>query len=369
MLRVAIDATPLLHQPTGVGLFTRSLIAELQHHPVEMRPYAVTRRARTELAPLLPDGMRAYPSQFPARFVHKLWPRFDFPKVELWTGPVDVAHGTNFVAPPTKGASIVTVHDLTMIRYPQWVHGSSLGYPDLIRRSIARGAWLQCFTQYVADELVEDFGVSRDRVAVIAPGVMPVPEASATRAREQLGVSRYILALGTVEPRKNLPNLLRAFDLLAGEDSETHLVIVGADGWGIEEFNDTLEAMTFGDRVHRVGYANDDARGELLRGAAVLAYPSWYEGFGHPPLEAMSVGVPVVASSAAPMPEVLGNAAEFSAPDDVTGMAAALRTVLDDTDRREELVALGAAQVAKYSWVSTGNAFVELYERAAKERA
>lgn len=334
-----------------------------------MRPYAITRRARTELAPLLPEQMRAYPSQFPARFVHKLWPRFDLPKVELWTGPVDVAHGTNFVAPPTRGGSIVTVHDLTMIRYPQWVHGSSLGFPELIRRSIDRGAWLQCFTEHVADELVEDFKIARERVAVISPGVMPVPAASATRASEQLGVSRYILALGTVEPRKNLPNLLRAFDVLAGDDAETHLVIVGADGWGIQEFNDTLDSMRFGERVHRIGYANDDARGELLRGAAALAYPSWYEGFGHPPLEAMSVGVPVVASSAAPMPEVLGDAAEYAAPDDVTGLARALRTALDDEPRRSELIAAGTEQVEKYSWLQTGKAFVELYEQVAKERA
>ncbi|MGB2757959.1 MAG: glycosyltransferase family 1 protein [Acidimicrobiia bacterium] len=369
MLRVAIDATPLLHQPTGVGLFTRCLIDELQHHPVDLRPYAITRRARTELAPLLPDNIRAYPSQFPARFVHKLWPRVDFPKVEIWTGPVDVAHGTNFVAPPTSGASIVTVHDLTMILYPEWVHGASLGFPALIRRSIDRGAVLQCFTHHVAAELADAFGVAADRIAVIAPGVMPVPEASATRAREQLNVGRYIWALGTVEPRKNLPNLLRAFDVVTDTDTETHLVIVGADGWGVEEFNTTLENMRSADRVHRIGYASDEARGELLRGASVLAYPSWYEGFGHPPLEAMSVGVPVMASSAAPMPEVLGDAAEFAAPDDVAGMASALRVTLDDETRRAELIAAGSAQVARYSWLRTGSAFVELYQRVSEEHS
>ncbi len=368
MLRVAIDATPLLHQPTGVGLFARHLIEELHHQPVEVRPYAVTRRARTELAGMLPEGMRAYPSQFPARIVHRLWPKYDLPKVEIWTGQVDVAHGTNFVAPPTRGASIVTVHDLTMTRYPQWVDATTLLFPNLIRRAIARGAIVQCFTNYVAQQIAEDFSLAPDRIAVISPGVMSVMEADVNRSRSQLGVGRYILALGTIEPRKNLPNLLRAFDMVASEDPETALVIVGADGWGITEFSETLERMKFASRVRRIGYTNDQARAELLRGAAALAYPSWYEGFGHPPLEAMSVGVPVVASAAEPLPEVLGDAAAYAAPDDPAAIAQQLRAVLDDAAVRSDLIAKGKIRAQAYSWPKCGAAFTALYQQAAEGR-
>jgi glycosyltransferase involved in cell wall biosynthesis len=254
MLRIGIDATPLMRQPTGVGLFVRYLIDELQHHRLELKPFAVSRRAKNELRPLLPEGMIGFSSPFPAPLVHRMWPRFEFPKIEGWTGPIDVAHGTNYVIGPTKAASIVTVHDLTVLRHPEWVQSASLRFPELIRRAIGRGATLQCFTDLVADQIAEDFHLSTDRIAVIQPGIIPVPEADANSARQQLGTGRYVLAIGTVEPRKNLANLLRAFDLVTERDSETTLVVVGADGWGTEEFNRTQEQMRYPERVRRIGY-------------------------------------------------------------------------------------------------------------------
>ena len=162
--------------------------------------------------------------------------------------------------------------------------------------------------------------------------------------RHLAGAERYVLALGTVEPRKDLPTLVAAFDALAASDKDLHLVLAGQDGWGIEALTASRDRAVHRRRIHRLGWVNEQQRAALLRGASVFAYPSRYEGFGLPPLEAMAVGTPVVTTTAGALPEVVGDAARVVPPLDVDALAGALADVLGDEDLRTSLVARGRAR-------------------------
>jgi glycosyltransferase involved in cell wall biosynthesis len=347
-------------------MFTLGLLDALRVRPdVESLAYAVTWRGRGQLPAMLPPGVTAVGrAPMPARPLRWAWRRADRPAIEWWTGPVDVVHGTNFVVPPTRRAGeVVTVHDLTPMRFPELAHRATLDYERLLRRALARGAWVHTPSDFVAAEVVERFGVERERVVAVAEGVPALPDVAPDAAT--LGEAPYVLTVGTVEPRKDHPALVRAFDVIAAEEPELRLVIAGPDGWGADALADALGAIGHRDRVVRLGYVDDVERARLLRGAAVFAFPSKYEGFGLPPLEAMTEGVPVVATAAGSLPEVLGDAALLVPVGDVDALAGALDVALHDETVRARLVAAGRARAARYSWERCASGLVDLYRRAA----
>jgi alpha-1,3-rhamnosyl/mannosyltransferase len=179
-----------------------------------------------------------------------------------------------------------------------------------------------------------------------------------------------VLAVGTVEPRKGLVDLVRAFDELAAADDadrpepeRIRLVVAGPDGWGTAAFEAAVAAARYRSRIVRLGWVDDTARADLLAGAAVLAYPSLYEGFGLPPLEAMTVGVPVVCSDAGPLPEIVGDAARLVPAADPAALAAGLAEVLADDAVRRRLAEAGPAHAARYGWDRCVRSMGELYRR------
>ena len=365
-MRLAIDATPLLGARTGVGAFVAGLLEALASRPdVAVTAFGVTWRGRGALGDLVPAAVATAGRPMAARPLRWAWGRAAKPPIEWWTGPIDVVHGTNFVVPPARRAgAVVTVHDLTCLHFPELCDRATLAYPSLLRAAIARGALVHAVSRFVADEVIEHLGADPRQVGVAYSGVPPVGPGDAARGRQLAGSERYVLALGTVEPRKDLPLLVRAFDALAGQRPEVRLVLAGPDGWGAQALDVALAGASHRSRIVRLGWVSEDDRAALLAGATVLAYPSRYEGFGFPPLEAMAAGVPVVTTAAGALPEVVGDAAVLVEVGDGDALAGALASLLDDTDQREALVTAGRRRVARYRWEGCAEDLMALYQRS-----
>ena len=380
VIKVAVDATPLLGQRTGVGEFCSGILRAMAGmEELDVSAFAVSWRRRGELVPLLPQGIAALQHPMPARPMHWLWRAASRPAVEWWVGHPDVVHGTNYVVPPTRRAArVVSIHDLSTVKYPELCEQATLVFPALMRSAIADGAWVVVPSSFVASEVQESLGAAQDRVRVVPYGV-PTARAAASNAEGLDGalakepesvaslpgwVRRYILALGTLEPRKDLPSLVQAFDAIAGERKDLALVVAGRDGWGAGAFDEAVSRARFSGQVLRLGYVSEADRDQLLAGAAVFAYPSLYEGFGFPPLEAMRAGVPVVATTAGSLPEVVGGAAITVEPGDVDALAGALEMLLDSSEVRSRLIAMGKARSAELTWDRCARGLLDVYRAA-----
>jgi glycosyltransferase involved in cell wall biosynthesis len=296
--------------------------------------------------------------------------------LEWFVGRTDVVHGTNFLVPPTSAAAaVVSVHDLTPLHHPELCDEATLAYPGLIRRALRRGVWVHTDSAYVAGEVMEAFDADPSRVRVVHPGVPALPPPSDAEVAAVLrrvlpaGTGRFCLAIGTAEPRKDLPGLVRAFDELAHRHDDVALVLAGPPGWGEDALSGAVADATARERIVRTGWVAAADLAALLVRASLLVYPSLYEGFGFPPLQAMQVGVPVVATSAGSLPEVLDGAALLVPPRDHDALVDALGRALDDENERARLVAAGTTWAAQYSWERCGAGLEALYRDAADGRA
>ena len=309
----------------------------------------------------------------PARPLHALWARGNAPPLEWFIGACDVVHGTNFVVPPTRrAAAVVSVHDLTPLHHPELCNEATLAYPGLIRRALGRGAWVHADSAFVGGEVVEAFGADPARVRVVSPGIPELPAVTEAERADLLagllppGTGRFCLAVGTAEPRKDLPGLVRAFGEVALRHGDVSLVLAGPPGWDEERLASAIAVSPARGRIVRTGWVEQPALAALLAGATVLAYPSLYEGFGFPPLQAMRAGVPVVATRAGSLPEVLGDAAL----DGRCGRPRRARRRRWTRASRTTRCAPGCtrralAWSARFSWERCGAGLEELYRDAA----
>lgn len=383
-MRLALDATPLLGARTGVGTFVAGALDALSDRPeMTVTAYALSWRGRTTLREVLPAGVTSGWA-VPAGPLLRLWARTGLVPAE-WIADaedgIEVVHGTNFVVPPTRRAArVVTVHDLTCVRFPELCTPTTLRYPSLIRRAIRGGAFVHTPTAHVAAEVCEAFdadpqrvfavhhglGVPGDDDAARDPGATAGDGLRAARALTGGRVDRYVLALGTVEPRKDFALLVRAFDRIAADHPDVGLVIAGPDGWGGDLLERALVAARHRSRIGRAGYVDGPTRIGLLAGATLFAFPSVYEGFGLPPLEAMAAGVPVVATATGAVTEVSGGLATLVAVGDEEALAEAMAAVLDR--RPDDQIGAAREHAATFTWARCAAGLAALYDRAAADR-
>ncbi len=357
MVTVALDGTQLLGPRTGIGTAVTAMFQGLAgRSEVSVVGYTLSARGWRHLPAQVPPGVATLGKPLPANALLRLWSVSELAPVEMWAGRVDVVHGTNYVVPPARRAArLASVWDMTPVRYPELCTATSLRYPRLVQRAVDRGAWIHTGSEFVAGEIRAHFGAAADRVRVVAP---PVVQRAARPAPGAAGPP-YVLFVGASEPRKDLPTLVAAFDQLAADHPDLELHLVGPPGWAERSVAETVENAVHRRRIRRLGWVPDLS--SVLSRATMLAYPSLYEGFGIPPLEAMAAGVPVVATTAGAVPEVTAGAALLVAPRDVAALADAMERVLVDSDLRRRLVDDGHARARFFSVERSTGALVRLY--------
>jgi glycosyltransferase involved in cell wall biosynthesis len=371
---VAIDVTSLIGARTGIGGSVAEIVralGALEAGPT-LVPYTLSARARLRRDEV-PAGTRFVP--VPARILLRSWARSDGPRVDRWLQPADVLHATNYLTPPSRLPTLVSLYDCSFVRYPELCSDEVRALEPIVRRAIDRGATVHTSSEFVAREIEEIFasGLRRDGRLVVIPLGVPVSYATAVMPEEiatRIGGAPFVLAIGTFEPRKNFPHLVLAFGALAARYPDLRLVIAGRDGPARPAVDAAIERLPADarDRVVLPGGVGDAAKQALLEAATVLAYPSIYEGFGLPMLEAMAASVPVVAARAGSIPEVAGDAAILVEPTDEDALASALGRVVSDDQTRAELVARGRDRVRAFSWDETARALASCYRNLLQAR-
>jgi glycosyltransferase involved in cell wall biosynthesis len=385
--RIGIDYTAAARQRAGIGRYTRELVTALltlegaSESPHKYVVFAATGQLPRAHWQREIDHLRASCNlQFAVRnlplsddWLARLWHRLRLPiPVETITGSLDVFYSPDFVLPPTRRTTrtLLTVHDLSFLHCPEAFVPALRRYLErVVPRSIARADLVLADSAHTRSDIVSLLGVPPDRVQVLYSGVPPgfrtqpeLGEGERLRARYGLGGRRYVLSVGTLQPRKNYVRLIRAFANLEPEtvEPETQLVIAGGRGWLYQDI--FTEAGRHGDRVRILGFVDEADLPALYRNAALFAFPSLYEGFGLPVLEAMACGVPVVCSNASSLPEVAGDAALLVDPLETDGLAEAMARVLEDAGLRREMVARGVAQAARFTWARAARQLVGVFD-------
>jgi glycosyltransferase involved in cell wall biosynthesis len=379
-MKIGIDYTAAIHQSAGIGRYTRELIntlASASTNGVTPHYRLFVADAGRQLDALPPGPNFSWcPTRITERWLARLWFRLHLPlPIQTWTGPLDLYHATDFVLPPVmpQTRTIVTIHDLSFVREPAiTMPGMSRYLNTWVPHSVNRADHVIAVSEATRQDLIELYHTPPDKISVLHHGVgstfKPITDAArlnAVRNKYSLDDAPFVLSVGTIQPRKNYRRLIQAF---AHIDPPVKLVIGGGKGWQVEEVLDEVARLGLTNRIHFPGYIADEDLPALYSAAILFIYPSLYEGFGLPALEAMACGTPVIASNQSSLPEVVGNAGLLVDPRDVEAIAAAMGQLLEDDNRRREISALGLQQAARFTWPEMGVKLLDLYKKVLSKQ-
>jgi glycosyltransferase involved in cell wall biosynthesis len=356
MLRVAIDVGPTHGRRTGIGnavAWTVDALAD--RDDLELRRYVTSARARVR------SPERRLP--VPAAVALRLWTHRSAP-MDRWLGHPDLVHGTNYVVPPTSCPRVVSVYDCWFLEHPEDADPDVLRAAKVLRRSVADGAHVVTSSDATTRRVRELLDTDRVRTVLLGPPPADVADLVSDAPPGLPQLDQFILALGTIERRKNLPTLVDAFGRLAREHEAVRLVIAGAAGNDVAAVDRAIARLSpeIAERVMRTGIVDNATKRWLLTHARALAYPSLDEGFGFPVLEAQQLGTPVVASTAGSIPQIAGAAALLSPARDVEALAANLYWIVANDEMHAKLVRRGHANVQRFSWTATAAQYHAMYE-------
>ena len=379
-MRIAIDYSAAVNQKAGVGRLVRNQVLALAEVDSDNEYRLIYARPNLGSTPQFPRARNFVRREvrLRERWLTILWHRAKMPVPADWfSGPVDVFHSPDFVLPPLRHArGILTVHDLAFLMRPECAHPRLRVYlEEVVPRSVRRADFIIADSENTRNDLVVLLGVPPTSIAVVPGGVeerfAPITDATtSSRVRRYLGIgdARFILAIGMLEPRKNLNRLMDAFADLKkrpGVPSDLKLVLAGGKGWLFDGIFEHHAASPVRDDITFPGFIPDELLPGLYACADVFAFPSLYEGFGLPILEAMACGTPVVASRASCLPEVAEGAAVLIDPTNVESLADGLYRTLTEADLRADLIARGRERAAQYTWRAAALRLLDVYRRVA----
>ncbi len=368
-MRIVIDYRPALRQRSGVGEYIHHLATHLAAGPGRDDEVVLfSSSLRHQVDPATLRGVRVANRRVPVQLLNRMWHRLGWPPVEfLVKGPFDIAHSPHPLMMPTRTAArVVTLHDLDFLSNPERTEGEiRRDYARLVRQHVHLADHVVVISAHTAGDVHQLLGVPRSNITVCRPGAPDWP------ARAQVPETGPILFVGTLEPRKNIGGLLDAYErLLARGGDVPDLVMAGRATPAAAPWLARMAKAPLAGRVRHLGYVSDAERRSLYEKARLLVLPSFNEGFGLPVLEAMTVGVPVVAAARGAIPEVLGDVGLLVDPDDPQHIADAMHRMLTDLNLAHTAAASGIRRSYSFSWDSSASSLRSAYEHAmAMKRA
>lgn len=368
-MKIGIDASQIVFG-TGVSFYTSNLLQGLSeiNSQDEFIVFASSLRARSQLKKKIRDlnlgnNFKKKILLFPPAFFEFFWNKIHLIKVENFIGKVDVFHASDWTQPPAKKAKLVTtIHDLAVLKYPQY-------FPSrILRNQKLRLKWIKkeadviiAVSQATKKDIIELLKINPQKIHVIHEAVplehqIKITKNDVEEIKRKYDLQDYILCLGTREPRKNFPRVVKAFQKVQG----LKLVIVGKKGWRRDIKDSDLKSQM--SKVKFIENANDKDLSALYAGAKCFVYPSLYEGFGLPVLEAMYHGCPVITSNVSSLPEVAGEAALLVDPESVNEISQAINKVINNPSIYSKLREKGLTRVKSFSWQKTAKKTLEVYK-------
>lgn len=369
-MRIGIDARMAYYSKAGIGRYVINLVKALR----ELNP--------PEEFVILQSCKDKTPLVTPPFKVHYLWTpshhrleQITLP-LELWPRRITLLHSPDFIPPfHFRGLSVITVHDLAFLIYPQILTRDSIRYYGQIEEAVERADHIIAVSEWTKKDLVERLGVPEGKITVVYEAAEETyrpldPQEARRKVREIFGLEqRFILFVSTIEPRKNVPTLLKAFKIVRERcREEVKLVLVGGKGWLSENVFELVDKLNLRKEVIFLGFVPSEKLLYLYNAASLLAHPALYEGFGLPILEAMACGLPVVASNVSSIPEVTGSAAMLVDPEDEEALAAAIRRILKEPEFAQGLREKGLKRASLFSWKKTAAQTLEVYRKVLKEK-
>ncbi|MEM9776293.1 MAG: glycosyltransferase family 1 protein [Chloroflexota bacterium] len=375
--RVGIDVTSALTQGGGIGRYTRELIDALSQTQFDtefdITFFSAKLPAVTPVQNPLPThpSIQHKPAPIDEKWLYRIWYRLRLPlPVQTFTGRLNLFHSPDFVLPPLARQipSLLTVHDLSFLHYPHTFTPALVNYLNsVVPWSVRRATHILADSEATKTDLVELWKTPAEKITVLYSGVhsrfAPVVDSSkiqAMRQKYKLSEAPIILSVGTVQPRKNYQMLIQAFARIA-DKFEHKLIITGGKGWLVDDILAEVEAQNLTGRVIFTGFIADEDLSTLYSAADVLAFPSLYEGFGLPILEAMACGTPVINSDASCLPEVAGSATVQLPPENVDRWATELANLLSDKALHDQLRTAGFEQARRFTWQKSAEQLLAIY--------
>lgn len=374
-MRIALDYTAGIRQGAGVGQYVRSLVSAMLEQDASNQYTLVTSGRPTSEYPLPEaENVRGRSVLIPDRYLNILWYRLRFPlNANYFTGAVDLYHGLDFVLPPlsSKIHKVVTIYDLAFLEHPETAVPALAAYLNkVVPEAVERADVVAAISHATRQALITHYHTPAEKITVIPCGVGPqfqrvTDPLLLEETRNKFALHKpFILSVGTLEPRKNHLGLIKAFaEVLESHQGQVTLAIAGGKGWMYEETQRVVAELKLEDKVRFLGRVSELELITLYSLADIFAFPSFFEGFGIPPLEAMACGTPVITSNTSSLPEAAGDAAILIDPHDTNAIASALIRLLEDEQLREDMRQKGYRQAQRYTWSAAAAKMLAVYQQ------
>ena len=377
-MRIAIDYTAATRQAAGIGNYVRSLVdAMLAQDDTNQYTLLTSGRPPRERPFPTAENVRGRSLIIPDRYLNVLWYRWRLPiSATFFTGQVDIYHGPDFVLPPLNGKlrKVVTVHDLAFLEHPEYAVPELAAYlKKVVPEAVEAADVVASVSQTTRQTLIEHFQTPLEKITLVPNGIRAyfrriTDPVLLEATRHKFGLkSPLVLGVGTQEPRKNHLGLIKAFHKAVSTGNKSTrpamLALAGGSGWLYEETEQIVAELKLEKKVRFLGRVSDLELMMLYSLADVFVFPSFYEGFGVPPLEAMACGTPVITSNTSSLPEVVGDAAIMVNPHKINEIASAINRVLENKQLQEDLRQKGYTRAAHFTWFRSAQKMLSIYQQ------